>query len=195
MLKIWQLRFDQWRKDTHFHVRWWCWYFCLLFDLNWLYLGWILCCQTLCTLDLCLGWVFAWCLLWFSMWFQEPLRRCSVADSLPAVVGFLWHRCISVQACTSPGRRATWGAGQILLCAEALHQPHHQTEVSYLPGCFCDFFFKMKWLWKVCAACLFWCTGMERETSQILCLQMCWWGKAQRASRDQTISGKLFTSN
>lgn len=57
------------------------------------------------------------------------------------------------------------------------------------------FFLKMKWLWKVCAACLFWCTGMERETSQILCLQMCWWGKAQRASRDQTISGKLFPSN
>lgn len=83
-------------------------------------------------LDLCHGWVFPWCFLCFSMWFQEPLHCCSVADSLPAGVGSFWHRCISIQACNSPGRRATWGAGQILLCPEALHQPHYQTEVCRL---------------------------------------------------------------
>lgn len=58
------------------------------------------------------------------------------------------------------------------------------------PGCFREFLKNWKDCWKVLAVCLFWYTGMERETSQILCLQMCWWGKAQRASRDQTTSGK-----
>lgn len=64
----------------------------------------------------------------------------------------------------------------------------------FLQGVFVIFFLN-EMITEKCAACMFWYTGMERETSQILCLQMCWWGKAQRASRDQTISGKLFTSN
>lgn len=53
-------------------------------------------------------------------------------------------------------------------------------EVKFLPG--------------VCDACVFWYTGMEGEIFQILCLQTCWWGRAQRAFPDQTTSGKSFMS-
>lgn len=128
-------------------------------------------------------------LFMLSLWFQESLCRCSVADSLPSGLRSLWNRCISIQACKSPGRRATWGAGQILLCPEALHQPDYQTEVRRAPRGFWEF-----WRWnscrRVCDACVFWCTGMEREIFQILCSRTCWWGRARRASPDQTSSGK-----
>lgn len=50
--------------------------------------------------------------------------------SLPVVLYSFWHKCISSQACQSPGRCTTWGARQILLCTKTLHQPHHKTEVS-----------------------------------------------------------------
>lgn len=64
---------------------------------------------------------------------QDSLQRWDVAEycgSLPAGLYSLRHKCISSQACQSPGRSTTRGARQILFCTKALHQSHYKTAVS-----------------------------------------------------------------
>lgn len=135
--------------------------------------------------------------LFISHVIQDSLQHCDVDDysgSLPAGLYSPGHKCISSQACQSPWRCTTWGARQILFCTETLHQSHYKTEVSswmwYLEST--DIFWKCVQISIYMLLDSFWWIGMGKETPQILYLQMCWWGRAQRVFQDPTMSGKLF---
>lgn len=130
---------------------------------------------------------------------QDSLQRCDVTEysgSVPAGLYSLGHKRISSQACQSPGRCATWGARQILFCTKTLHQSHYKTEVSSWISIkntvSSQNFESTRKEVLICCLTLFLCIGMGKETPQILYFQMCWWGRAQRIFRGQTISGKLF---
>lgn len=85
----------------------------------------------------------------FCLWTQDLLQSCDVfvsSGSLPAGLYPLWLECVPDQALQSPGRSPTWGACQILLRPEALHQSHHEAEVSVRASLGVLFFFcKLNW--------------------------------------------------
>lgn len=165
---------------------WWCWYFCLLFDVK-SEAERCICC--ICVTTECFPDVF----------FASP---CDSRSRSTAAV--LLTLCLLAWAPSGPDAYPSKPATpredappeELAKYYSALrHYINLITRQRFvvLQAIFCKFMQNWKNCLKVCSFCLLWRTGMERETTQILCLQTCSWGRAQRASRDQTISGTFFT--